>query len=240
MPTESSSSRSGTEIEEVAAELAGAVASAIAAADPGGDPPVVEMVDAAGLPISGSVDIAIKYKDTEVGLTGKLPGSDPEDAYEFTLTLKRKGDANPTEIGKFKFVHGNDWSVSVNMPRQPIGQNFVIEKIQVTITKVPPEDDFSISVLPKAGAVVQGGSVDTVVSTEITRGVAQTVSLSASGLPAGATAAFTPPSVEAGEDSTLTISAASTTPPGTYTIVITGTDGTSTHTTNYSLAVSSA
>src|SRR5262249_58194924 len=68
-------------------------------------------------------------------------------------------------------------------------------------------------------------------------GVAGCVSWSASRWPAGATATFTPASVTAGASSTLTIATSPSTPTGTFPITITGTSGTLTHTTSYSLTV---
>lgn len=233
MPTEPKSSRPSKEIEEVAAELAGAVASAIAAADPGGEPPVIEEA----LPISGSVEIAIAYKETHFGLSGTLPGSDPDDAYEFKLTLQRANDPNPIEVGSFRLVAPNDWTASVTMPSLKIGQHFVIEKIEVAITMEPPP--FAISVEPTSGRVPQGGSAEAGVSSERTRGEGpQTVTLSTGELPDGVTATFDPESVESGgEPSTLSITTDSTTPPGTHPITVTGDDGTSRNSITYTLTV---
>ncbi|MBA7602137.1 hypothetical protein ES703_09223 [subsurface metagenome] len=89
--------------------------------------------------------------------------------------------------------------------------------------------DFSISVSPASGSVVQGGSVTATVSITSVAGFSETVSLSASGLPSGATASFSPSSGTPSFDSTLTISTASTTPTGTYSITIKGTGGEKTH-----------
>ncbi|MEU0561513.1 M28 family peptidase [Dactylosporangium sp. NPDC006015] len=86
-------------------------------------------------------------------------------------------------------------------------------------------DDFSLSLSPTSGSVTPGGSVTTTVATQVTSGSAQTVALSASGLPTGATAVFTPASVQAGSTSTLRISTTASTPAGTYTVTVLG-DGT--------------
>ena len=102
----------------------------------------------------------------------------------------------------------------------------------------PPADDFSISASPTSLTVVQGQQTGSTISTAITTGNAQSVALSASGLPTGATVSFAPASVTAGQSSTMTISTASTTPTGTSTITVTGT-GTTTHTTTVSLTVTS-
>ncbi|WP_349262046.1 hypothetical protein, partial [Actinocrinis sp.] len=97
--------------------------------------------------------------------------------------------------------------------------------------------DFSISASPASGSVTQGSSATTTVATAATGGDTESVALSASGLPTGATATFSPTSVTAGGSSTLTLATASTTPTGTYTITVTGTGATHTHTTTYALTV---
>jgi serine protease len=98
-------------------------------------------------------------------------------------------------------------------------------------------NDFSISDNPASGSVTAGQGTSTTVSTTVTSGTAQTVNLSASGLPSGASAAFSPASVTSGSSSTMSITTASTTPAGTYSITITGTGTSATHTTAYSLTV---
>jgi serine protease len=101
-------------------------------------------------------------------------------------------------------------------------------------------NDFSISVSPSSGSVTAGQATTATVSTTITSGSAQTVSLSATGLPAGATASYNPTSVTSGGSSTLTLSTASSTPAGTYTITVTGTGTSATHSTAYTLTVSTS
>jgi PGF-pre-PGF domain-containing protein len=109
--------------------------------------------------------------------------------------------------------------------------------LTVTAAVVP---DFTISVSPTSSSVVQGGSAGATVSITSIGGFANTVSLSVSGLPSGATASFSPSSGTPSFTSTLTISTASTTPAGTYTITITGTGGGKTYTTTFSLTVTVA
>jgi hypothetical protein len=98
-------------------------------------------------------------------------------------------------------------------------------------------NDFSLSVSPSSASVTAGSGTSATVSTAVTSGSAQTVSLSASGLPSGAKASFSPSSVTAGSSSTLTISTSSSTAPGTYTLTITGTGSSATHATSFSLTV---
>src|SRR5438309_2386661 len=97
-------------------------------------------------------------------------------------------------------------------------------------------DDFSISANPTSLSLVQGQSGTSTISTAVTSGSAQTVSLSTSGVPSGATASLDPTSVTAGASSTLTLGAGSATP-GTYTVTVTGTGTSATHSTTVSLTV---
>ena len=100
-----------------------------------------------------------------------------------------------------------------------------------------PGNDFSISASPSSGTVTAGGSTTTTVSTATASGSAQTVNLSASGLPSGATATFNPTSVTSGGSSTLTIATSASTPAGTYSVTIKGTGTSASHTTTYTLTV---
>ncbi|MET9629678.1 M28 family peptidase [Lentzea sp. NPDC006480] len=99
-----------------------------------------------------------------------------------------------------------------------------------------PGPDFSVGVSPTSGSVAAGSSVTASVSTQTTNGSAQSVQLSASGLPSGATASFNPSSVTTGNSSTLTISTTTSTPSGTYPVTVTAT-GSVTHTATYNLTV---
>ncbi|WP_204018652.1 M28 family metallopeptidase, partial [Sphaerimonospora thailandensis] len=101
-------------------------------------------------------------------------------------------------------------------------------------------DDFSMAVSPATGSTDPGSSLTTTVSTTVTRGSAQTVALSASGLPGGATATFTPASVTAGGSATMTIGTTAATPAGTYQVTITGRGTDATRTTTFALTVTGA
>ncbi|MQY16579.1 hypothetical protein SRB5_67800 [Streptomyces sp. RB5] len=100
-----------------------------------------------------------------------------------------------------------------------------------------PTNDFSLTASPASGSVAVGSSTTTSLRTAVTSGTAQSVALSASGLPAGVTASFSPSSVTAGGSSTLTLSASSTAVNGTYQIAITGTGPSASHTATYALTI---
>ena len=102
---------------------------------------------------------------------------------------------------------------------------------------VVPATDFTLAASPASGTAVAGNPATTTVTTTAIGGDTETVNLSASGLPVGATAAFNPASVNPGGSSTLTLSTSTSTPPGSYPITITGTGTSNTHTTTYTLTV---
>ena len=100
--------------------------------------------------------------------------------------------------------------------------------------------DFTVAATPSSQSVTQANSTTYTATIGAVNGFTGTVSLSVtSGLPAGASANFSPTSVTGSGNSTLTVSTASTTPAGTYTLTITGSSG-STHSTTVTLIVNSA
>jgi subtilase family serine protease len=105
----------------------------------------------------------------------------------------------------------------------------------LTVT-APVINDFSISVNPLTLSLPQKTSGTTTISTAITSGSAQTVSLSVSGLPLGATASISPSSIISGGSATLTVNAG-TAAAGAYTILITGTGISNIHSASMSLIV---
>jgi hypothetical protein len=104
-----------------------------------------------------------------------------------------------------------------------------------TVTLVVVAPDFSISATPASQTVKQGASTSYTATISPINGFSGQVSLSVSGLPTGATGTFgTNPATTT---SALSITTLSTTPAGTYTLTITGTSGSLTHTTTVSLTV---
>ncbi|MGW7704790.1 M4 family metallopeptidase, partial [Kitasatospora sp. NPDC054768] len=71
-------------------------------------------------------------------------------------------------------------------------------------------NDFSLSLGPASGSVRPGASTTATVATTVTSGTAQTVTLTASGLPTGVTASLNPSTVQAGSSATLTLNASAT------------------------------
>lgn len=97
--------------------------------------------------------------------------------------------------------------------------------------------DFSVSATPASLTVAQGNSGSYTVSVAAISGYTGTVNLTLSGQPVGATPTFTPVSIIGSGSSTLAISVAGTVPAGSYPLIITASDGTTTHSVSVTLVV---
>jgi hypothetical protein len=103
----------------------------------------------------------------------------------------------------------------------------------------PPANDFSISANPSSLTMAQGGNGNSTISTALVSGSAETISLTVSGAPTGASASLNPTSVTTGGSSTLTVNAG-TAAAGTYTLNVTGTAPSATHSVPVSLTITSS
>ncbi|MGI5489403.1 M4 family metallopeptidase [Microtetraspora malaysiensis] len=97
-------------------------------------------------------------------------------------------------------------------------------------------NDFSMTLNPTSATVTAGQQTTATVVTTTTTGTAQSVALTASGLPTGVTASFNPSSVTSGGSSTLTLTTSASMASNSYPITVTGT-GSATHTATFTLNV---
>jgi MBG domain-containing protein/Big-like domain-containing protein/chitobiase/beta-hexosaminidase-like protein/IPT/TIG domain-containing protein len=95
----------------------------------------------------------------------------------------------------------------------------------------------SVSASPASQPVLGCASVSYTVSVPYQSNVSGAVSLSVSGLPAGATASFNPATVNNFGSSTLTVSTSTSTPTGTYPLTVTVSNGPLTGSTTVNLVV---
>src|SRR3989454_3509650 len=109
-----------------------------------------------------------------------------------------------------------------------------------TVTLTVTASDFSISTSPGSVSAAQGGSATSTISTAVTSGLAQSVTLGASGMPPGTTASFNPSTITAGGTSTLTLTVGASTATGTYTVTVTGTGTSATHSAAVTLTVTAS
>jgi hypothetical protein len=99
------------------------------------------------------------------------------------------------------------------------------------------QNDYSFGVSPSSASVQAGQSATATISTQVTAGQAQSVSLSASNLPSGVTVGFNPQTITAGQSSTVTIATTGTVTPGTYTISLNGDGASADHSASFGLTV---
>ena len=104
--------------------------------------------------------------------------------------------------------------------------------VSLTVNATP---NFALSASPTSLSIARGGSGTSTITVTPSSGFSGSVTMSATGLPSGVTAAFSPN--PATTTSTLTLKASALAPASTSTVTITGKSGTLTHTTTVSLTV---
>ncbi len=83
-------------------------------------------------------------------------------------------------------------------------------------------DSFSVTLAPGTQNLAAGSTTSYQVTTAVTRGANQSMTLSVSGLPSGVTGSFSPSSITTGSGSTLTLSASASAVNGSATFSVTG------------------
>ena len=158
----------------------------------------------------------------------------------FTASYSSDG-TNWTQINSTSVSMGNSVTIGMFVTAKDVREYSTAAFDSVSLNgSGGPANDFSISANPSTVTVMPGNSGTTAINTAVTNGSSQSVVLSASGLPSGATASFNPASVNSGSSSTMTITTATTTPTGTSTVTVTGTGTSATHSTTVTLVVGSS
>jgi hypothetical protein len=109
----------------------------------------------------------------------------------------------------------------------------------ILLTVNAPPGDFALSAVPTGLGFSQGPSAVSVISIDRMDGFPSSISFSASGLPAGVTATFTP-AATAGSETTLTLTASADATVGLANVTVAGTGGGITRTTSINIAVNEA
>jgi len=111
----------------------------------------------------------------------------------------------------------------------------------VTVRVGPPEPDFELSAFPLSQTVSQGGTATYTITVKSINGFSQSIQLIVSGAPSQVIATLNPeeitPPPDGSTNSTLTVSVSTTATPGSYTLTVTGTSGTLTHSVDVSLEI---
>jgi phospholipase C len=118
----------------------------------------------------------------------------------------------------------------------------VTQTTTISLTITSSTAGFTLTAGPSSLTVNQGSNGTSTITSSVSGGFDSAVSLSASGMPSGVTAAFNPTSIASpgSGSSTLTLTVSNSAATGTYTITVTGKGGGDTATTTVSLSVAAA
>lgn len=136
-------------------------------------------------------------------------------------------------------VLGSESIIEGEVPDDTNSGNIVITPGSGTIRQLlsVPNFDFSVSIDPASDVVQAGGSIIIDASAATISGIPESVTFSASNLPANSSVEFTPASCTPGCASSLTVQTNQSTPGGSHLITVSGTSGNLVRTTQLNLSV---
>jgi subtilase family serine protease len=173
----------------------------------------VQIADQSGF--SGSVSLSATGLPT--GVTASFSAVNANGASILTLTASSSAGIGSAAIT----IHGASGTLTANT------------NLTVAVTGAP---SFSLKASAATASVTQGGIATDTISITAANGFSGSVTLTASGLPAGVTAAFGPSAGGA----LLTLTASAAAPAATATVTVTGTSGSLNSTTQIALTVAPA
>jgi hypothetical protein len=132
-----------------------------------------------------------------------------------------------TGVGFFDFLHGQTGVAPNGIELHPV--------LDIQFNPSSGGANFALSAAPGTVSAFPGASATTTITETPSGGFTGSVALTASGVPTGVTASFSPSSTTG--TSTLTLTVGSSAATGTYAITVTGKSGTLTHTTTVNLTV---
>ena len=190
-------------------------------------------------------DFAVHFDATGVPGAGFV-STRPGNTHVFTLTLTTNvpnASISPTTV-----TSGQLATIVANIPPGEGTWNFTLQATDTTTgasdsvtdsLEILGNPDFSVPILqPSSATVTAGASANFTVNETTSSGFNAPVTFSASGLPDGGTASFSPATLSSGSGSSqLSLLTSDSTPPGTYTITISASDGGLTQTQTATLRV---
>ncbi|MDO8429737.1 MAG: fibronectin type III domain-containing protein, partial [bacterium] len=147
------------------------------------------------------------------------------------IFMKATGKVNVSHVIVLALVNDTSVTRAINISTG----NSAIEFLSTA-----PSFNFSLNVSPNSGTVSSGNSTAAGVDVSLLTGASQLTDFSASGLPAGVTASFSPVSCNPSCTAVMTINTLISTPPGSSAITIASTDGITTRTAIYTLTVNAS
>jgi subtilase family serine protease len=142
---------------------------------------------------------------------------------------------NPASTTSLLTLSASGAAATGTFPVTVTGSSGTLSGKATIMLTVNPAGDYALSASPSSLNIAQGAKGTSAVNVNPLNGFNGSVGLSASGLPIGVTAAFNPASTTSA--STLTLTASSAAPLGTFPITVTGASGALSHSTTVSLTV---
>src|SRR6266566_3888283 len=143
--------------------------------------------------------------------------------------------ANPATSSSLLTLSATGTATSGTSNETITGTSGNLSATVTVVLTVNPAGDYTLSASPSSLTVVQGASGTSTITVTPQNGFNGSVNLSASGLPSGVTALFSPSSTTS--TSTLTLTASTTAATGTVTVTITGASGGLSHVITLSITV---
>jgi autotransporter-associated beta strand protein len=128
---------------------------------------------------------------------------------------------NPTRVAQARLFSATNLSSGPHTLKlvKNGGTYLILDALAVTPV------NFWLTATTNAAAILPGNTFSNVVRLDVFNGYAGTTTLSAVGLPAGATATFNPPTLTGAGFSTMTVTNTDSAPPGNYELQVTGIGG---------------
>jgi hypothetical protein len=209
-------------------------------------------------------DIALGYSVSSsttypsVAVTGRL-AEDPLNTMGQGETILKAGAGSQTSYERWgdyssmaidpsddcTFWYTAEYLPNTRTASDPAGPDFnwstwigSIDLCNASPSVITATNDFSLTANPSALTIKKGKSATTKIATAVTSGVAEKITLKASGQPSGVSTSFAAKTINTGKSTTLTIKVGSNTAKGVYTLVVTGTAPSATHDVPITLTVS--
>ena len=214
------------------------------------------ILNSSGVPsVAQFVQLSLNANDQPPTGTITTPSSNVSIVPGQSVSFSGSGTSPSGSIASYSWVFGggNPATGSVANPGSVTFQNSGTYTASLTVTDNlgvsdpnPPTriitvaSDFSLSVSPTLQTIAPGSQASYAITITPNVGFTGTVSLGVSGLPSGATAAFSPTSISSSGTSSLTVTTSGSTPIGSSVLTITATSGALMHSTTATLNVSSS
>jgi hypothetical protein len=180
---------------------------------------------------SGGVQVAVAAQNGFTGTVTVTPSGLPTGVTSAAVDIAA-GGSGTLNFAVASLAAAGTFPISLQGKSSAISHT---ASFSLVVPASPPSPDFSLTVSPSTLTVVRGSSGNIQISITPKNGFTGSVAISTTNLPGGITVA--PVSVPAGNAGTVTLDVAPATGPGPFTISLSGTSGTLSHSASVALKV---